>query len=72
MAARSPTSVHLVDKLEKLVHTYNLGTLSVEAFFEALKKLVAEMEEEKRRAAREGQPKMNSPSSTSSPDLSRS
>jgi type I restriction enzyme R subunit len=54
MAARNPTRVHLVDKLEKLVETYNLGTLDVEAFFEALKKLVAEMDEEERRAAREG------------------
>jgi hypothetical protein len=53
MAARSPTRVHLVEKLEKLVETYNLGTLGVELFFEALKALV-EMEEEERRAAREG------------------
>ena len=44
----------LVEKLEKLVESYNLGTLDVEAFFEALKGLVAEMEEEERRAAREG------------------
>jgi type I restriction enzyme, R subunit len=54
MAARNPTRVHLIEKLEKLVETYNLGTLDVEAFFEALKKLIAEMEEEERRAAREG------------------
>jgi type I restriction enzyme R subunit len=54
MAAYNPTRVHLVEKLEKLVETYNLGTLGVEAFFEALKALVAEMEEEERRAAREG------------------
>ncbi len=54
MAASNPTRVHLVEKLEKLVETYNLGTLGVEAFFEALKALVAEMEEEERRAAREG------------------
>ena len=54
MAARNPTRVHLVEKLEKLVESYNLGTLDVEAFFEALKTLVAEMEEEERRAAREG------------------
>jgi type I restriction enzyme R subunit len=54
MAARNPTRVHLVEKLEKLVETYNLGTLDVEAFFEALKKLIAEMDEEERRAAREG------------------
>ncbi len=54
MAAHNPTRVHLVEKLEKLVEAYNLGTLGVEAFFEALKALVAEMEEEERRAAREG------------------
>jgi type I restriction enzyme, R subunit len=54
MVARNPTRVHLVEKLEKLVEEYNLGTVDVEAFFEALKALVAEMEEEERRAAREG------------------
>jgi type I restriction enzyme, R subunit len=53
MAARNPTRVHLVDKLEKLVDAYNAGTLDADRFFEALKKLVAEMDEEERRAARE-------------------
>ena len=54
MASRNPTRVGLVEKLEKLVEQYNLGTVDVEVFFEALKALVAEMEEEERRAAREG------------------
>jgi type I restriction enzyme R subunit len=54
MAALNPTRIKLVEKLEKLVETYNLGTLDVEVFFEALKRLIAEMEEEERRAAREG------------------
>jgi type I restriction enzyme R subunit len=54
MAARNTTRVHLVEKFEKLVEDYNLGTLSAEAFFEALKKFIAEMGEEERRAAREG------------------
>ena len=54
MAERNPTRIHLVEKLEKLIEEYNLGTLGVEAFFEALKELIAEMEEEERRAAREG------------------
>jgi len=54
MAARNPTRVHLVEKLEKLVDDYNLGTLGLEAFFEALKVLVAQMEEQESRAAREG------------------
>ena len=53
MADRNPTRVHLVEKLEKLVEAYNLGTVQVEAFFEALKALTAEMDEEERRAARE-------------------
>jgi type I restriction enzyme R subunit len=53
MADRNPTRVHLVEKLEKLVQAYNLGTVQVEAFFEALKALTAEMNEEERRAARE-------------------
>jgi type I restriction enzyme R subunit len=54
MAARNPTRVHLVEKLEKLVEAYNAGTVDAETFFEALKNLIAEMEEEERRAAREG------------------
>lgn len=53
MAQRNPTRVHLVEKLERLVNDYNLGTLPSETFFEALKKLISEMEEE-RRGAREG------------------
>jgi type I restriction enzyme R subunit len=53
MAAQNPTRVHLVEKLEKLVEEYNLGTVDVETFFEALKALVAEMEEEEKRAARQ-------------------
>src|ERR1700756_4994490 len=53
MAEQNPTRVHLVEKLEKLVEAYNLGTVQVEAFFEALKALTAEMDEEERRAARE-------------------
>lgn len=53
MAEQNPTRVHLVEKLEKLVEEYNLGTVDVEAFFEALKALIAEMEEEEKRAARE-------------------
>ena len=54
LASSNPTRVHLVEKLEKLVEAYNLGTVDAEAFFEALKRMIAEMEEEERRAAREG------------------
>ena len=50
----NPTRTHLVEKLERLVEDYNLGTLDAEAFFAALTKLIDEMEDEERRAAREG------------------
>ena len=49
----NPTRLHLAEKLEQLVDAYNLGTVDAEAFFAALKKLVAQMEDEERRAARE-------------------
>lgn len=54
LAKKNPTRSGLVEKLEALVESYNLGTVEIEAFFEALKKLVAEMDEEEQRAAREG------------------
>jgi len=54
MVDQNPTRIHMVEKLEKLVEDYNLGTLSAEAFFAALKAMIALMEEEERRAAREG------------------
>lgn len=53
MAESNPTRVHLVEKLEKLVAQYNLGKVDVEAFFEALKAFVSEMDDEEQRAARE-------------------
>ena len=53
LVAQNPTRTHLVEKLEGLVEAYNLGKVDVEPFFEALKKLVAEMEDEERRAASE-------------------
>ncbi len=54
LASQNPTRLHLVEKLEKLVESYNLGTLDAEAFFEALRRLIADMEDEEKRAAREG------------------
>jgi type I restriction enzyme R subunit len=54
MVAQNPTRLHLAEKLEKLVDSYNAGTLDVTAMFEELKKLLTgEMDEEQRRAARE-------------------
>lgn len=54
LVQNNPTRLHLVERLEKLVEDYNLGTLDAEAFFAALKKLIEQMEDEERRAAREG------------------
>ncbi len=54
LVGQNPTRVHLVERLEKLVEAYNIGTLGMEEFFKALKKLIDQMEEEERRAAREG------------------
>lgn len=53
MAEQNPFRVQFVEKLEDLVEQYNLGKLDVQAFFEALKALIAAMDEEQRRAARE-------------------
>jgi type I restriction enzyme, R subunit len=53
MVAQNPTRLHLVEKLEKLVDTYNAGTIDAERFFDGLKVLIREMDEEQRRAARE-------------------
>ena len=54
MAAANPTRADLVSKLEEMVAAYNSGTIDAERFFEALKRFIEEMEEEERRAAREG------------------
>lgn len=53
IAAQNPTRLHPVEKLEKLVDAYNASTIDAQQFFEKLKALIAEMEEEQRRAARE-------------------
>jgi type I restriction enzyme R subunit len=54
MAEENPTRVHLVERLEKMVDEYNAGTIDAQRFFEALKKLIAEMGAEAKRAVREG------------------
>ena len=55
MAARNPTRIQLVEKLEKLVETYNLGTLDVEGCSSRrLSGSLPRGKEEERRAAREG------------------
>ncbi|WP_219892776.1 type I restriction endonuclease subunit R [Aquisediminimonas profunda] len=54
MAERNPTRLDLVEKLETLVASYNSGSIDAERFFAALKAFVDEMDDEERRAAREG------------------
>jgi type I restriction enzyme R subunit len=49
----NPTRIDLVERLEKLVEDYNSNAIDAEAFFEALKALVANMDDEEKRAARE-------------------
>lgn len=53
MVEANPTRVHLVERLEKLVADYNSGSVDAEQFFKSLKDFVGEMDQEKRRAARE-------------------
>ncbi|MFO0040369.1 MAG: type I restriction endonuclease subunit R [Pseudomonadota bacterium] len=54
MVVQNPTRAPLVVRIERLVDAYNAGTVNAEAFFQSLRDLVAEMEDEERRAAREG------------------
>ncbi len=53
MVQQNPTRRHLADRFEELVTAYNANSMDVERFFEELKKLIADMDEEGRRAARE-------------------
>lgn len=53
LAAVNPTRQHLVERLEKLVASYNAGSVDAEQFFEALRAFIGEMDEEVQRAARE-------------------
>jgi len=54
MAEANPTRQDMVEKLEKLVAEYNAGSIDAERFFQALQALVASMDDENHRAAREG------------------
>jgi type I restriction enzyme R subunit len=54
MAEVNPTRQDIVERLEELVAEYNAGSIDAERFFADLKALVASMDEEDRRAAREG------------------
>jgi type I restriction enzyme R subunit len=54
MAERNPTRVKLVERLERLIAEYNAGSIDTERFFDALKDFVAGLNQEEKRAAREG------------------
>ncbi len=54
MAAENPTRADLIGRLEELVAAYNAATLDAEAFLAKLRQYCADLDEEERRAAREG------------------
>ncbi len=53
MAAANPTRLHLVEKLEEMIAEYNAASLDAAKFLEQLKLFCADLDREKRRAARE-------------------
>ncbi len=53
MAAKNPTRVDLIEKLEKLIDEYNAASGNVEQAFERLKDFIKTLNEEDGRAARE-------------------
>ena len=54
MAARNPSRIDLVEKLEDLVDAYNTASSDVAETFQKLKDFIKALEEEEARAAREG------------------
>ena len=54
MASRNPTRVDLVEKLEKLIDSYNTASIGVQELFELLKQFIRDLADEEARAAREG------------------
>ena len=53
MVEENPTRRDLAEKLAEMIAAYNANSIDAERFFEQLKALVAELDEEDRRAARE-------------------
>ena len=53
MAAKNPTRVDLVGKLEALIDAYNTASMSAEDTFKALQAFIKSLDEEERRAGRE-------------------
>jgi len=54
MADANPTRLDLVEKLEEMVAAYNAGSIDAAAYFEWLKDFIAGLDDEDKRAAREG------------------
>ena len=54
MAARNPSRIDLIEKLEQLVDAYNAATVGVEETFQRLKDFIRGLDEEAGRAAQEG------------------
>ena len=54
LAARNPTRIGLVERLEKLIDAYNTASIGVQELFERLKEFIRNLADEEARAAREG------------------
>jgi type I restriction enzyme R subunit len=54
MLDKNPTRIDFQEKFNEIVEKYNLGAHTAEEFFEQLKVFIDELNEEDRRAAREG------------------
>ena len=54
MVAANPTRSDFMEKFQKLIERYNAGSLNIEAFFQELLDFTQELQEEDRRAIREG------------------
>jgi type I restriction enzyme R subunit len=53
LAARNPTRIDLVERLEKLIDAYNTASIGVQELFERLKEFIRNLADEEARAARE-------------------
>lgn len=54
MAAKNPSRIDLIEKLEQLIDAYNAATTDVQQTFKKLKEFIRSLDEEQGRAAREG------------------
>lgn len=54
MVARNPTRADFLERFQKLINGYNSGSQNVDAFFNALMRLVEELSEEEQETIREG------------------